>query len=101
MPVDIYNLQPPRVYYEVFRPEYERRNLKNIPELLKGSYVTELEETLDFNISVFRRKSSFYYNALLYALISIIPYLICLGFHISKKQEEIHKVEIVDTNDKN
>src|SRR6476620_6775676 len=86
IPVDIFYLQPPRVYYDEIRALYEKefQDSKSIGDLLKGSYIMELQETLDYNIGVFRRKNSFYYGALLYGLIAIIPYLICLGFHISK-----------------
>lgn len=47
-------------------------------------------------MKVFRRKGSFFYNALMFALLSIIPYLICLGLHISKKEDNIQKIEIVN-----
>jgi hypothetical protein len=103
IPVQISYLDPPHKYYNEFRDRYEKtiNDFKQIPDLLKASYITELETVLTYNISVFRRKNSFYYNSLIYALLSAIPYLVCLGFHISKKQDQIHKVEIVGSNKKN
>ena len=97
IPVQIAYLAPPHKYYNEYQTNYEKviNDTKTISDLLKASYITELEMTLNANTAVFRKKSSFYYNAMLYALLSTIPYLICLGFHISKKEDQVHKVEIV------
>jgi hypothetical protein len=64
---------------------------------LKGSYIRELQQAVETNGEVFRRKSSFYYNALVYGLLSIIPYLICLGFHITSNDDSIRKEQIANT----
>lgn len=103
IPVEVAYLEMPRKYYEDYRLEYEQLNA-SIPnrqsvvtDLLKASYINELEEALTANNYVFRKKSSFYYNALMYALLSVVPYLVCLGFHISKKEEIIQKVKIVNS----
>jgi hypothetical protein len=32
----------------------------------------------------------------MYALLSAIPYVICLGFHISKKDDKIQKIQLVN-----
>jgi len=95
IPVEVAYLEIPKRYYEDYRLTYEQniRNQQQIENLLKASYINELETALDTNDRVFRRKSSFYYNALMYALLSAIPYIICLGFHISKKDDNIQKVE--------
>jgi hypothetical protein len=99
IPVEIYNLTMPRKYYEDFRLVYEEiiHNQAEVEKLLKASYIDELEKILGNYQQVFRRKSSFYYNALMFALLSAIPYIICVGFHIAKKEENIQKVEIVNT----
>jgi hypothetical protein len=44
---------------------------------------------------VLRRKNSFFYNALLFALLAVTPYIICIGFQLSKKEDAIQKVELV------
>ncbi len=102
MPIEVAYLGMPKKYYQDYRLQYEKTTIgtTEIINLLKASYITELETALDNNESVFRRKSSFYYNALIFALLSTIPYVICLGFHISKKEEHVQKVEIVN-NKKN
>ena len=91
-------MDPPRKYYSEYRKEYEKTfDADSVSEMLKASYIKELEETLAANVIIFRRKNSFYYNALLYALVAAFPFLICLGFHITKKETTIHKVEIVNS----
>lgn len=99
IPVEVYFLTAPRKYYEDFRLVYEEimQNQAEVEKLLKASYIDELETTLSNYEQFFKRKSSFYYNALMYALLSAVPYIICVGFHISKKDENVQKVEIVNS----
>lgn len=89
----------PKRYYEEYRLTYEQpiKNQEEIKTLLKASYINELETALQTNDQVFRRKSSFYYNALMYVLLSAVPYLICLGFHISKREDKVQKVQIMNS----
>jgi hypothetical protein len=67
----------------------------DIDNALKASYIGELEAAVTVNDKVFKRKSSFYYNALIFALLSTIPFLLCLGYHIFQKDDKIQKIEIV------
>jgi len=99
IPVEIAYLEIPKKYYNDIRLQYEQTysNTDQVKELLKASYITELETAVTNNEAVFRKKSSLYYNALMFALLSTVPYLICLGFHISKKEENVQKIEIVNT----
>lgn len=99
IPIDVAYLSAPKKYYEEFRLTYEGNIRKRavIEKLLKASYINELEKTLNNNEQVFRRKSSFYYNALMYALFSAVPYIICIGFHISQKEDNIQKVEMINS----
>lgn len=105
MPVEVSYLKSPRSYYDTMRLQYEQtldiqdhgRDGK-IAKLLQASYIDELEEALEMNIRVFTRKSSFYYNALMFALLSAVPFLICLCFHITKKGDKVQQVEIVNSD---
>jgi hypothetical protein len=99
MPVEIAYLDAPKKYYQELRLTYEQtiKNQAEIEKLIKASYIDELETTLSNYEQLFRRKSSFYYNALMYGLLSAVPYIICIGFHISKKEENIQKVEVVNS----
>jgi hypothetical protein len=99
IPVNVAYLTTPDKYYEGFRLTYEQeiQQQSEIEKLLKASYISELEKTLKINVEVFRRKSSFYYNALMYSLLSAVPYIICVGFHISNKEDAIQKIEIINS----
>jgi hypothetical protein len=99
IPVEVAYLEIPKRYYEEYRLTYEKtiKSQEEIKTLLKASYINELETALQTNDKVFRRKSSFYYNALMYALLSAVPYLICLGFHVSKKEDKVQKVQIINS----
>jgi len=98
IPIEVAYLEIPKRYYQDYRLTYEQtiQDQEQIKKLLKASYINELEIALNTNERVFRRKSSFYYNALMYALLSAIPYVICLGFHISKKDDKIQKIQLVN-----
>ncbi len=86
IPVNVAYLDFPSKYYQNIRAEYKNttEDAGKIIELLKGSYIEELQEALLTNESVFRAKSSFHYNALIFALSATIPYLVCVAFHISQ-----------------
>ncbi|MGZ3911522.1 MAG: hypothetical protein ACXVBR_15625 [Flavisolibacter sp.] len=98
IPVEVAYLEIPKRYYQDYRLTYERhfQNQQQIEMLLKASYINELETALDTNEKVFRRKSSFYYNALMYALLCSLPYIICLGFHLSKNDDKVQKVDFIN-----
>jgi hypothetical protein len=104
IPVDVSSLKSPKNYYETLRLEYEQQidpqianRQAEITKLLQASYIDELEQALEMNIKLFTRKSSFYYNALMFGLLSALPFLICLGFHIAKKEDKTQKIEVVNS----
>ncbi len=98
IPVKVAYLVAPKIYYEENRLHYEQTITQQdqVEKLLKKSYINELETTLRNNVLVLTKKTSFYYNALICALLSVIPYVVCLGFHISKKEENVQKVKIIN-----
>jgi hypothetical protein len=103
IPVFVAYPKPPKQYYTDYRTTYETganmpADQPIIDKKLKATYINELEQGIINNERVFIRKSSFYYKALLLALLSTLPYLVCLAFHFSKKDDKIHKVEIVQPN---
>lgn len=87
LPVEIAYLTPPQKYYNEYKSDIEGLNVGNevvVNDSLKGAYILELENAIEINSSAFRKKNSFFYNALLFALVALIPYIACLGFHLSK-----------------
>jgi len=99
IPVEVAYLSFPRRYYEQFRLELEKTNDDKtiVGDLLKGSYIGELQTAIEINEGIFRAKSRLFYNAIRFALLSIIPYLVCLSFHISRKEENVQKVQLVNS----
>ncbi len=105
IPEEIAYLEAPKRYYTEYFQNYQETIKEDDPEqkkakigtLLKASYIEELELAASNNMIVFRNKSSYYYRALMFGLLAVIPYIICLAFHISKKDNKIQKVEIVNS----
>jgi hypothetical protein len=106
-PIRVAYLEVSDRYSTNLRSEYERKFLPSdlseekakeakhkIDNYLKASYIAELSEAQEINQRVFVSKSSFYYRALVYGLAAIIPYVICIGFHLSRKDDKIQKVHI-------
>jgi hypothetical protein len=98
LPAKIAYLDPPQKYYATFKSEIELLHLGNqqlVDDSLKGSYILELEDAITKSSNIFIKKSSFFYNALLFALLSIIPYVFCVGFHLAKKEHKLpQKIEL-------
>lgn len=88
IPVNMVLLKEPKLFYENYRRKYEKKvnNRTSLEVLLKASYIRELEDSLHTNYIIYKRKNGFYRRALIYVLMSIIPYLICLGYHISEQE---------------
>jgi hypothetical protein len=85
LPVDIAYLDPPKKYYESFKTELEFLDIGNqetVNDSLRGTYILDLQNAIEINSRAFRKKSFYFYNALLFALLSVVPYIICLGFHL-------------------
>jgi hypothetical protein len=90
-PVETAVLNAPQNYYTEYRIEYEQYydETEKIDQLLKASYIQELEMALKINQAVYRKKKHFYYNAFSLALLALFPYIICIGFHIGKSETGI------------
>jgi|SRR5215204_4396500 len=98
IPVNVAYLIEPKTYYEKLRLEYEKEGKDEAvtDKYLKASYINELEKAVAANNYVFKRKGLFYYRAFSTALMAVIPYLLCLAFHFSIKEDNIQKVELVN-----
>lgn len=86
LPAEVAYLQSPKRYYYAIKAEMEAINpgdQQTVDNSIKSSYIIELERAIEINNGVFRRKSSFFYNALVFALLAVIPYVVCIGYHLS------------------
>ncbi|MFP5042412.1 hypothetical protein [Parasediminibacterium sp. JCM 36343] len=100
MPISVAYLDEPKIYYRTFRMSYEEegKTKEEVDNLIKASYINELEEAVSINKGLFTRKGNFYLKALQCGLLACIPYLFCLLFHFGIKTDTIQKVEIVNSN---
>jgi len=109
IPIRVAYLEVSDRYSTDLRNQYEKKFLH--PELsvdqineaklmidnyLKASYIAELSQAQEVNQRVFVGKSSFYYRALIWGLAAIIPYVACIGFHLSLKEDKVQKMHIVN-----
>jgi hypothetical protein len=88
LPAGIAYLDPPNKYYGTFREQLEgiyAQDKEIVDESLKASYILDLEEAIQVNGDTYKRKSSFFNNALVFALLAVVPYIVCPGYHISKR----------------
>jgi len=99
IPVEVAYLVEPKRYYSEYLIAYQKQignKEDEVNKLLKASYIDELEKAVTNNNKVFKRKGFFYYRAFILGIVAALPYLICLSFHFSKKQENIEKVELIN-----
>lgn len=88
MPAGVAYLDEPKVIYNGYRIKYEQALVDDgkIENLLKISYVNELEDAVAANITILKRKVSHYQKALVYALLSALPYIICIGVYLANQK---------------
>lgn len=87
-PVAIVHISEPTLYYKGYKHDYEHETISQneVDILLKSSYISELEEAIKSSKILFKQKEIFYSRAFTYAILSCIPYLICIGFQLSIKR---------------
>lgn len=97
-PAKIAYLRPPRFYIDIMQQMEEEHegDREKVNNLLKGSYIDELEDAISINSQIFRRKRGFCYNAFLFAILAVIPYLICIGYHLAGKNNKNQETELID-----
>jgi len=104
----------PSAYLEVsdrysteLRNQYEQKFLRpglseeqvtkaksTIDNYLKASYIAELSQAQATNQKLFIDKSFFYSRSLIWGLAAIVPYIICIVFHLSRKEDKVQKVHL-------
>lgn len=100
LPKSLFHLEMPKRIYNESRAKYEQitDDRTTLEYYLKITYIIELEDSLKLNKENFVRKSNFYSNALIFALLSLLPYLICFWFFVSNERDKSLKgAEVVKT----
>ena len=99
-------LSSPRQYYTELRDELETEmnnsnqviDTATIDNRLKSSYITELEISIDHNIRLVSLVQGFYNYAFKIGMLSILPFIGCLYFHLTANNDKIQKVSIDNIN---
>jgi hypothetical protein len=93
LPVHLAMLRMPEKYYIEEKVSYENftKNKNTVDALLKASYIRELQVALLVNLNILQRKILFHARALNYALLSIIPFLICFGWCLANHVDELNQ----------
>lgn len=92
-------------YFENLRVKYEKEFIgpdmkqqqiiearDKIDRLIKASYIDELTREQYKNQAVLYKKSSLFFYAIIWALLAVGPYTLCLGYHITKGANNAEKV---------
>ena len=103
-PADLSQLAIISEYYGELRYRYEEQAIgpdmpadmveetrRAINHLLKASYLDELDKAQTNNQAILSTKSHHYYKAMRFALVATLPYVICVSFHITKKEPDLPK----------
>jgi cell division protein FtsL len=92
-------LREPREYYfkELTELEATIKDKDNIDMMLKGAYVNELAQALTRNNIIVFKKEEKYYKAFKYSVVTFIPLMLCLIFHLLKDPKPT-KVIILNSN---
>ncbi|RFS24807.1 hypothetical protein DVR12_06325 [Chitinophaga silvatica] len=99
IPYAVGYLTVPSVYYKNIRLKYEQMvgSEEVLDIILQISYISELEFSLEVNRLIYLRKSSFYIRALRLGLLSAVPFIVCLIFHIIKNEQNAQVSREVET----
>ena len=98
MPQDIPYLKQPKEFYSNLLAKYQtnpQSSGASIDNLLKASYINELETAQASIMDVLMRKGNLYYKGLVCSLISAVPYLICLGYYFGIEGEHVQQLKLV------
>lgn len=78
----------PAQYYRELMDIFEKHHTKRraVEDLLKLSYIYELQKMVDWNRDIILRKHAFYRDALVLALWAAVPYICCLGNLIANQK---------------
>ncbi len=101
-PRDVDTLKPPSEYYTGIRNKIEPKyttdekgtDKATVDIILKSAYNSEIETAINDNINIVHYKKGYYNKAFAFSLISMLPFVACLYFHIIIKDDKVQKVKI-------
>jgi len=100
LPTRVAHLNEPKHFYKNIRKQYEEKGVPpdKINEKICATYLIELEKAVSNNFNAYQKKRQYFFRAFNFALIALIPYLICASIMLSTKgKEEAQKIEITNS----
>ncbi|HEV9038370.1 MAG TPA: hypothetical protein VGQ51_17160 [Puia sp.] len=122
IPANLAYLKVSSEYYQDMRLQYEQKMLhqemsdsdrlkseQKIDDFIKTAYIDEPAWGQQNNWTILTRKSLYYQKALVCGLLAILPYIVCVSYHISAQKAKTEKqgktsqkiIKFVDTIAKN
>lgn len=99
LPVKIAHVHAPKYFYHNIKKQYEAKGVKqeDMQRKIQATFLNELEKAVDNNYNAYKAKRKNFYYAFNFALIALIPYLICASIMLGVKEKETpQKVEITN-----
>lgn len=97
-PVAVSYLNQPKFFYNDVLTEYKLKlntdDNELLNEYLRITYLNEIEDVLENNIKVYRKKSDDFTKAFKILLPTLILYLILTSFVMIKKKEELNNISL-------
>lgn len=97
IPVNIAYKEMPKDFYASLKDQYISQGItaNEINLYIKETYKIQLESGVEHNFEVNNKKSKHNYYAIIFCIIGLLPYIICIGFKVSADKDPVQKVEIV------
>jgi len=101
LPTKIAHVHAPKYFYSNIKKQYEAKGVKpeDMQRKIQATFLNELEKALDNNYNAYKAKRKKFYYAFNFALIALIPYLICASIMLGTKEKETpQKMEITNAD---
>lgn len=88
----------PEFYYKDVRQQYVDKKVDRdiIKNYLRKGYLEEIEKSLKINFKLNNEKSECISKSFNFALLALIPYVLCIGVRLNEGKDKIIKVKIIN-----
>lgn len=101
LPTKIAHVHAPKYFYGNIKKQYEAKGVKpeELQNKIQATYLNELEKAVDNNYNAYKAKRKNFYYAFNFALVALVPYLVCASIMLGTKEKETpQKMEITNAD---
>jgi len=101
LPVRIAHVHQPQYFYKHIRKKYKEKGVEEdrMQDRIQATYLNELEKAVTINFAAYKSRRRNFYYAFNFALVALIPYLVCAAIMLgTKEKEEPQKIELTNTD---